>query len=859
MDLSYAEDEEAELLAAEQCSFEQKLCFGPERWLVSGKREVPVGAGRPTGEELSSVEPDGGGGQQGLAPKRAVLSNTERVCKPGLLVVQATVKGLEKPWAILIDSGASGNYARRSTMKGSQLYAEALRACDRDIVTVRLATGTRVTVPKVPVDLGVKFLDFDSVERYLVLDLDARYDLILGMAWLEHRESWIDWRSKTLGATHFSPRGALASHEPTSARKQKRFWREHWAEMVNVLDIGMSKMMDTESVVDKSPEQSSWAERGTAHNPLSNARGEAASLHVDGGMDRSPERSSWTERGVALAQNPLSEGCGQSSTSLSVGRDTEAPLELEEVMTPEGAADAHTKASRRRTTSALRRWRRKMLAARRMASEMSRDVNGVASGTALHDSDQLYTLVNGVTGDVDGDVNLGAVPTLAALLELDKMSFGEFGEALQVGKLAEVVVMRPEVGLTPSSLLDEAALDHAKKALNARSGSEILKDPSDPFYSVIREYQDVVSKEPPSGLPPDRGVRHEIDPVLGTKYCVTRQWPLPREQCDVIDAFFRAKHEAGLVRESKSPHSTPTFCVKSQRASGVKTIVEWPVPRKQKDLRKWLGLANYLHKYSENYDEMARALSNLLKKDAEWRWSAEHQHAFEAINDSLLHTPILALPDPDRPFSVVCDASDFGIRCALLQADTEGRERVIAFESRQLKTAGKNFQYKELLAMKYALVKFRAHLLASKPFVIYTAHASLRTATQSPHPSQRMARWLSYFAEYNIEVKYKTGKQNALADALSRRLDYELAHVNTATSSIPDLIRASYASDDKCVALLKALGSKEFEDSDKELSARLRARLHRYAFDGGLLTASSMRHTTPRLAVISDEKRPTAR
>ncbi|GMF60025.1 unnamed protein product [Phytophthora fragariaefolia] len=96
---------------------------------------------------------------------RAALSNTERVCKPGLLVVQATVKGFEKPWAILIDSGASGNYARRSTMEGSQLYAEALSARDRDIGTVRLTTGTRVMGPKVPVDLRVKFLDFDSVER----------------------------------------------------------------------------------------------------------------------------------------------------------------------------------------------------------------------------------------------------------------------------------------------------------------------------------------------------------------------------------------------------------------------------------------------------------------------------------------------------------------------------------------------------------------------------------------------------------------------------------------------------------------------------------------------------------------------
>ena len=95
--------------------------------------------------------------------------------------------------------------------------------------------------------------------------------------------------------------------------------------------------------------------------------------------------------------------------------------------------------------------------------------------------------------------------------------------------------------------------------------------------------------------------------------------------------------------------------------------------------------------------------------------------------------------------------------------------------------------------MKYALVKLRVHLLVSKPFVIYTDHASLYTATQLPHLSQIMALWLSFFAEYNFEMKYKPGKQNALADALSRRLDYELSHVTTLSSSAIDLIRAAYA------------------------------------------------------------------
>ena len=69
--------------------------------------------------------------------------------------------------------------------------------------------------------------------------------------------------------------------------------------------------------------------------------------------------------------------------------------------------------------------------------------------------------------------------------------------------------------------------------------------------------------------------------------------------------------------------------------------------------------------------------------------NTEHE-AFQAVKESLFHAPILALPDPDRPF-VVCDASDFAIGSDLLQTDVDGRERVIAFESRQLKAAEKNY------------------------------------------------------------------------------------------------------------------------------------------------------------------------
>ncbi|KAE9083768.1 hypothetical protein PF007_g21775 [Phytophthora fragariae] len=295
-----------------------------------------------------------------------------------------------------------------------------------------------------------------------------------------------------------------------------------------------------------------------------------------------------------------------------------------------------------------------------------------------------------------------------------------------------------------------------------------------------------------------------------------------------------------------------------------------PDPGKVRVINEWLTSSNvkelrYLCKYMSNYAGKIRPLPQLLKKDAAWVWTADCQQAFDAVQQGLTEAPILAVADQDRPFHVVCDASDFAIGCALMQHDHEGRDRVVYYQSRQLKPAERNYpvQDKELIGMKYALAKFRVYLLGSRPFVVYTDHASLRTAIKSPHISQRMARWLSFFAEYNFQVEYKPGRLNVVANALSRRPDYAVhkaeanaigvARTSTPTSSLLDDVRSAYSNDADAKQLLDYFAVPS-DKSRQKLAKHLRARVHRYRVHNGLLLYSPVDDNADRIVVPDDRE-----
>ena len=146
-------------------------------------------------------------------------------------------------------------------------------------------------------------------------------------------------------------------------------------------------------------------------------------------------------------------------------------------------------------------------------------------------------------------------------------------------------------------------------------------------------------------------------------------------------------------------------------------------------------------------------------------------------------------------------------------------ERVVCYQSRHPQPTERNYPVHEFLAMKYALTKFRIYLFGYRPFIVYTDHASLLTAFKSPHLSQRMARWLTFVAEYNFSVEYKLGRLNIVADAISCRHNFEpttrvnseaLPTVSSLSVSVPsspllDDVRKAYEGDLNLLSLMDHL------------------------------------------------------
>ena len=213
----------------------------------------------------------------------------------------------------------------------------------------------------------------------------------------------------------------------------------------------------------------------------------------------------------------------------------------------------------------------------------------------------------------------------------------------------------------------------------------------------------------------------------------------------------------------------------------IEAIESWPQPKTVTQVRSFLGLAGFYRRFVRDFSTIAAPLNELTKKDVPFVWGTAQEEAFTVLKDKLTHAPLLQLPDFNKTFELECDASGIGLGGVLLQ---DGKP--VAYFSEKLSGPSLNYSTydKELYALVRTLETWQ-HYLWPKEFVIHSDHESLKHIKSQAKLNRRHAKWVEFIETFPYVIKHKKGKENVIADALSRRytmlsqLDFKIFGLET--------------------------------------------------------------------------------
>uniref|UniRef100_A0A8R1I018 RNA-directed DNA polymerase n=1 Tax=Caenorhabditis japonica TaxID=281687 RepID=A0A8R1I018_CAEJA len=206
----------------------------------------------------------------------------------------------------------------------------------------------------------------------------------------------------------------------------------------------------------------------------------------------------------------------------------------------------------------------------------------------------------------------------------------------------------------------------------------------------------------------------------------------------------------------------------------VYAIQHYPTPIYPTAVRSFLGLVGYFRRFIANFAGIASPLHELTEKKNEFVWTDEHQSSFDFLRQALLNPPILVGPNLTKPYIVECDASLMAVAGALLQKNDEKQIQVIAYASRKLNPAERRYPpiEAEALAIVFCLQHFRQYVLGSHTVVI-TDHKPLTSLLHRKDLDGRLQKYQLSIQDYDIEIIYRPGRHNVIADALSRYFEDE--------------------------------------------------------------------------------------
>ena len=204
----------------------------------------------------------------------------------------------------------------------------------------------------------------------------------------------------------------------------------------------------------------------------------------------------------------------------------------------------------------------------------------------------------------------------------------------------------------------------------------------------------------------------------------------------------------------------------------VRAILDAPMPRNRKDLRKFLGICGWLREFVPDFAQMALPLTALLAARSAWRWAEREQLAFDAIKRAFQAPLKLHRPEPGKPYILQTDASAEGMGAVLFQLGDRGERRIIAYASAKFTKAEKRYHSneQECLAVFWAFRRFSRYLEDGQ-FTLRTDNRALTWLDRIKNEKSKLHRWSMYLRGFDFKIEHVPGKINELPDALSRQPD----------------------------------------------------------------------------------------
>ena len=241
----------------------------------------------------------------------------------------------------------------------------------------------------------------------------------------------------------------------------------------------------------------------------------------------------------------------------------------------------------------------------------------------------------------------------------------------------------------------------------------------------------------------------------------------------------------------------------------ISAVMGWARPTCVREVQGFLGFVNYFRRHINGISETAAPLYQLTRKRATWVWGPTHQLAYDRLRDAVTSAPVLQLPRWDRPFVVVTDSSTVAAGAALMQ-EHDGCLLPVAYFSETLKGAELNYPVRDLeaLALKKAVVHFRFYLWGA-PFQVrcLTDHRSLQHLRTQRDLHGRLGRWQDALSEFDYTISFFPGRQNVVADYLSRQPAAAAAGGHTQVRAVIDYLAGlpSAACDIDTVASIRSV------------------------------------------------------